>query len=251
MSVTDTTGAGSLTLDHYRRVLDDPRFGNSIWVSVRYTAGVVAGSLGVGIAVALLLDRAMAGRAVLRALFIMPWAMPFVATALIWRWMLDSQYGIVTYLLGLLGFDDVPNAFNSELALMTVSTIEIWKTFPLAAIMFLAGMQTVPREQYEAAALDGAGAWRRFRYVTVPGLRHTTRVLTLLLTLWVFGRAFMVIFLTTGGGPAGNTETMVLLTYLQGFGQFDLNGAAALGMIVLAIASVLTVIYLRMARDEK
>ena len=194
--------------------------------------------------------RALAGRAVLRALFVMPWAMPFVATALIWRWMLDPQYGVLTYLLSLVGFDDV-NAFSAELALLSVSLIEIWKTFPLAAIMYLAAMQAIPRELHEAAALDGAGAAQRFRHITVPGLRHTTRVLTLLLTLWVFGRAFMIIFLTTGGGPAGATETVVLLTYLRGFGQFDLGGAAALGMVVLLIAALLTVAYLRTARDDR
>jgi multiple sugar transport system permease protein len=250
MSLADPATGSSLSRLHYQRVLTDPRFGASLWISVLYTVGVVAGSLAAGMGVALLLDRALAARALLRALFVMPWAMPFVATALIWRWMLDPQYGVLTYLLDLVGVGNV-NAFGAELALLSVSLIEVWKTFPLAAIMFLAAMQAIPRELHEAAALDGAGTWQRFRHVTVPGLRHTTRVLSLLLTLWVFGRAFMVIFLTTGGGPAGATETVVLLTYLRGFGQFDLGGAAALGMVVLLIATVLTVAYLRTARDDR
>jgi multiple sugar transport system permease protein len=249
MSLADPAAGTGLTTRHYGQVLTDPRFAASLWISVQYTVGVVVGSLVAGVAVALLLDRAVAGRPLLRALFVMPWAMPFVATALVWRWMLDPQYGVLTYVLGLVGLSGV-NAFSAELALLSVSLIEIWKTFPLAAIMFLAAMQAIPRELHEAAALDGAGAWGRFRHVTLPGLRHTTRVLTLLLTLWVFGRAFMVIFLTTGGGPAGATETVVLLTYLRGFGQFDLGGAAALGMIVLVIAGLLTVAYLRTARDD-
>jgi ABC-type sugar transport system permease subunit len=243
-------GVAGFTLANYTDLLTDSRFHRSAFISIQYTIAVVAGSIAAGMGTALLLNRKVRGIAVLRSLFIMPWAMPFVATALIWRWMLDSQYGVLTYALTFFGIDQVANPFSSGSALVTVSVIEIWKTFPLAAIMMLAGMQAIQKELYESAAIDGAGPLRRFRHVTLPGLRHTTRAVTLLLTLWIFGRAFIVIFLTTGGGPGGATETLVLLTYLEGFNQFDLHGAAAVGMVTLAISILLTIIYRKVAKDD-
>ncbi|MFC7548690.1 carbohydrate ABC transporter permease [Plantactinospora sp. GCM10030261] len=244
-----STEESSLTAGNYIDLLTDTRFQHAAFVSLIYTVAVVGGSLAVGMGTALLLNRKVRGVAVLRSMFIMPWAMPFVATALIWRWMLDSQYGVLTYGIDALGGGTLPNPFSSNLALATVSVIEIWKTAPLAAIMLLAGMQAIPKELYESAAIDGANVWRRFLHVTLPGLRFTTRAVTLLLTLWIFGRAFMVIFLTTGGGPGGATETLVLLTYLKGFNQFDLHSATATGMVTLAIALILTVGYRRAAND--
>jgi multiple sugar transport system permease protein len=250
LSLTSKDRAG-FTLENYTELLTDGRFHHAALISLLYTAAVVIGSLVAGMGAALLLNRKVRGTAILRSLFIMPWAMPFVATALIWRWMLDSQYGVVTYGLGLLGFDEMANPFSSGTALVTVSLIEIWKTFPLAAIMMLAGMQAIQKDLYESAAIDGAGAFRRFRHVTLPGLRYTTRAVTLLLILWIFGRAFIVIFLTTGGGPGGATETLVLLAYLEGFSQFDLHGAAAIGMVTLAISLLLTFIYRKASSDDE
>lgn len=248
LGLSFSTDESGFTARNYVDLLTDSRFHHAAFVSLVYTVAVVGGSLAAGMGTALLLNRKVRGIAVLRSMFIMPWAMPFVATALIWRWMLDSQYGVVTYGIDALG-GTVPNPFSSNLALATVSVIEVWKTAPLAAIMLLAGMQAIPKELYESAAIDGAGVWRRFVHVTLPGLRFTTRAVTLLLTLWIFGRAFMVIFLTTGGGPGGATETLVLLTYLKGFTQFDLHSATAIGMVTLAIALVLTVGYRKAAND--
>lgn len=241
---------GAFTIEHYTRALSDPRFMASLGVSVTYTVLVVVGSLVVGMIVALLLDRPVKGRALLRALYILPWAMPFVSTALIWNWMLDPQYGVMTWVIESFGGDVTTSPFNSSYALITVSAIEIWKNFPLAAMMLLAGRQNIGAELYEAAALDGANAWSRFVHVTLPGLRPTIIALTLLLVLWTFGRAFMVIFLITGGGPAGGTETLVLRTYQTGFQLFDLPGASALGIIVMLMAGILTIIYLKVARDD-
>ncbi|KRB36627.1 carbohydrate ABC transporter permease [Microbacterium sp. Root180] len=241
---------GVFTFDNYLRAVGDPRFAASLGVSVVYTVLVVTGSLVLGMAVAMLLNRPIRGRAVLRALYVLPWAMPFVSAALVWRWMLDPQYGVVTFLVEALGGEVSASPFNSPFALLTVSVIEIWKNFPLAAIMLLAGRQNIGQELYEAASLDGAGAWSRFVHVTLPGLRGTLVALTLLLVLWTFGRAFMVIFLTTGGGPAGATETLVLRTYQTGFQLFDLPQASALGIVVMLIAALLTVFYLKVARDD-
>jgi multiple sugar transport system permease protein len=234
-------------LANYAVLFRDPAFVHSVAVSVLFTAASVAGAYAVGLAAALLLNRAFPGQSVLSGLVILPWAMPYVAAAMIWSWLFDYQYGLFNYLLNVLGIVHGKVGFLTDprLALWAVVTVQIWKIFPLAAVLLLAGLKTIPAEQVDAARVDGAGRWGVFRHVTLPGLRPITVVLGLLLTIWVFGRSFTVIYVMTGGGPVDATLNLVLMTFQQGFQLFHLSRAAALGTIVMCVSAVFAAAYLK------
>jgi len=245
----NTVGAGLgkfVGLEQYATVISSGYFPRVLWTSVLWTVGNVVFVLGIGLATALLLDRRFPGRAAVRALFILPWAIPYVAAALIWGWIFDYEYGVLNYLLRTTG--TVNHKINFLLAcptaLASLTGVSVWKLFPLGTVMFLAGLQTIPAEYYEAAKVDGANALQSFRYITLPGLRNVTIVLTLLITIWTFGRAFTIIFLLTEGGPAGCTETIVIRSYLEAFKFFHIGTASALGTIVLAISLAFSLAYL-------
>jgi ABC-type sugar transport system permease subunit len=200
----------------------------------------------VGLATALMLDRKFPGRAAARALVILPWAIPYVAAALIWGWLFDYEFGVLNFLALSTGLVD--HKLNFLLAcpdaLISLTGVSIWKLFPLGTVMFLAGLQTIPAEYYEAARVDGAGSLQCFWYITQPGLRSVTIMLTLLITIWSFGRAFTIIFLLTEGGPAGCSENIVIRSYLEAFKFFHIGTASAIGVIVLLISLVFSVAYL-------
>ncbi|GAA1925357.1 hypothetical protein GCM10009775_16980 [Microbacterium aoyamense] len=215
-----------------------------------FAVGTVLGGLVIGLSVALLLNRTFRGRGVVRMLLIVPWALPIVPAVLVWRWALDAQFGIVNQILRITGITQENIAWLNDpaWALPTVIIIQVWRTFPFAAIFLLAGLQNIPRERYEAAALDGAGWWQQLRYITLPGLRAVTAVLALLMTVWAIGADITVIFLATRGGPAGATTVLSLDAYIQAFERYDFGRAAALGTVVLLLSTVPAWLYLRSRR---
>lgn len=235
-------------LGEYRRIVASPFFLNSLIVSGLYSIGNLSGTWVLGLGTALMLNRPFLGRSLARALTILPWAIPYVAAALIWGWMFDYNFGVINYILRSLHLvpSNVQWLTGCPAALWSLTGVSIWKLFPLGTVMFLAGLQTIPFELYEAARVDGAGRIMTFRHVTLPGIRPVGIVLTLLITVWAFGRAFTIIFLLTEGGPAGCTDTLVIRTYLEVFKFFHPGTGAALGVIVLIISLAFSFVYLRL-----
>lgn len=229
---------------NYERLFVDPYFWNSVRVTLLYGAGSVVCTYLVGLAFALLLNRNFPGRDLIRTLFILPWAIPEIVAALIFVWMLDAQFGIINYVLVSAGLIAQPLAWlaSRELALPALILVTTWQQFPLAMLILLAGLQTIPKEEYEAAAVDGANAWSRFVHVTMPGLKVVNMVLILLLTLNSFRRA-TVLYAMTGGGPARTTETLSILTYNTAFDYQRIGYAAAIGTTLLIILLILSLIY--------
>jgi len=167
--------------------------------------------------------------------------------------MYSYDYGVLNYVfqsLPLIG-GKIEFLTSSPEAFYSVAALSIWKLFPVAMVMYLAGLQTIPKELYEAATVDGARVIARFRYVTLPGLKSITTTLVLLIAIWTFGSAFTAIFVLTEGGPGGVTETLVLRTYLEAFKYFRPGTAAAMGMIVLFISLVFTLLLLRLSRRRE
>jgi multiple sugar transport system permease protein len=250
LSVYSNTVGGGLGqfvgLDQYGAVLSSAYFPRVLRTSVLWTAGNVVFVWGIGLATALMLDRRFPGRAIARALLILPWAIPYVAAALIWGWMFDYEFGVLNYLVRATGLSSQKINFLLACpdALISLTGVSIWKLFPLGTVMFLAGLQTIPAEYYDAAKVDGAGPLQSFWYITLPGLRNVSIMLTLLVTIWTFGRAFTIIFLLTEGGPAGCTENIVIRSYLEAFKFFHIGTASAIGVIVLMISLVFSVAYL-------
>ena len=236
-------------LDNYVRLASDPYFWNSVWVTLVYSAAVTASTYAVGLGLALLLNRRMPGRGLLRTIIIMPWAIPEVVAVLIFVWLLDAQYGVINYVLVEAGLLRAPAAWlsDADLAMPALVLVTCWQQFPLAMLILLAGLQTVPRELYEAAMSDGAGRWAVFRHVTMPGLRSVNLVLVLMLVLNSFRRV-TVIYAMTAGGPARATETLSILTYNTAFQYQRLGYAAAVGTMLLLILLVLSLVYMRAAR---
>jgi multiple sugar transport system permease protein len=232
-------------LRNYARVLSSPEFASSLRVSVIYTIVGVAGSYALGLCFALLVAPAFRGRALMRALLIAPWAMPPVVTSIVWLWMYDPQFGVVNFLLQQVHVIGGNLAWLADpfWALPSVIAVTIWKNTPLAMVVLLAGLQSIPHDLYESARMDGAGRISEFRYVTLPGLRPVSAVLVLMLTLWIF-KEFTYVYVLTGGGPGQATETLVFQVYEQAFKQLDFGLAAATGVLVMLICFLFAAVYI-------
>ena len=250
--LTGTVAGGNhwAGLDNFRRLFASSEFWQAVRVTLTFTVGSVAGTIVLGFAAAMLMQRSFRGRRVVRSILLIPWVMPLVPATLVWQWMFDSQYGCVNYLLTATGISahGVDWLNQPHTALASVLIVQAWRNFPFAAVMYLAGLQTIPSERYEAARTDGANGAKIIWYITLPGLRQVTRMLVLLVTIWSFGTSLTVILLLTSGGPAGATQTLTLLSYSDAFAQYDYGAATAIGTLVLVISAIFAAGYLRLAR---
>lgn len=240
-----------LGLKNYVDVLSDPMTWHSTFITIAYTAGSMIPAFVFGLALALLLNQRFAGRRVVRGLAMLPWAVPSVLTSIAFLWLFDASYGAVNYLLRLTGViqHDIGWFSSAQTALLAVIMPTIWKSFPFFTLTLLAAMQSIPADLYEAARIDRANRWQRFRYVTWPGIRSPAVLSLVLNSLWAF-REFDIIFVTTGGGPTGATETLGVRSYLDAFSYFKVGQAAVLGMLMLAIALVFVLLARRPLKKE-
>ena len=237
---------------HYHRALfEDEIFWASLGRTIVWTAGSVAGGYIIALALALLLNREMYGRGLFRALLLVPWVIPDAATALIWKWLYADQYGVINFLLISSGLVDrqIQWLADTRLAMLSVIIVQIWKLTPVMFIVLLAALQNVPTELHEAAELDGAGRFQRFRYVTFPVIKPTSVIITLLASIWTF-QSFDIVYLLTGGGPADATEILPTLIYQKAFWASEIGYASALGMLTLVCLVILSVAYLFVYRSQ-
>jgi multiple sugar transport system permease protein len=236
-------------LRNYARLADDATFWHSLGVSFAFTASAVALHLSIGLALALVVNELRTARTALRIVFLTPWMVAPAVGATIWLWLLEPQFGVVNYLLRAAGAITAPVAWLGEpgTALASVLAVDVWRGVPFVMLLMLAGLQTIPVDQYEAASIDGAGAWMRFRFVTWPNLRYLVIVATTLDVINTI-RHYDIIGVMTGGGPAGGTEVLPALIYNTAFRGNRLGEAAAIGIALLGIVLVLAVVYVRTAR---
>ena len=234
-------------LDNYVRMAGDSDFWEAVGRSIFYTAGVVAGSLALGMGAALLTRGAFRGRWLARTMFILPWAIPGVAAALVWGVMYDPNFGILNRLLSTLtqGALTPEWLLQRDLVLPSLMLVQVWNEFPIAYIFQLAGLMAIPEELYEAAAVDGAGGLAKFRSITVPMMRFVLAVTMLIIAIFGF-RSFAVIFVLTGGGPAKHSETLIVQTYNEAFRRYDFSYSATLGVASVIVTLILTAVYLRL-----
>ena len=242
--ILNYTAGKFIGLANFNALFQDEYFWNSLRVTAIYGAASVICTYALGLGFALLLNRDFKGRGFIRTIFILPWAIPEVVAVLIFAWMLDPQFGVGNYLLVMIGVIEQPQAWlsQSHLALPALVVLTAWQQFPLAMLILLAGLQTIPEEQYEAAKMDGAGAWTRFVHVTLPGLRSVNVILILLLILNSFRRVTMI-YAMTRGGPARSTETLSVLTYNTAFEYQRVGYAAAVGTVLLLILLAFSFVY--------
>ncbi len=238
--------------DNYVQLAQSSKFWEGLLVTVIITAGVVIGAVLLGLIFALLLNLRFKGRGVMRSLMVIPWAIPPVAAVLAWLWILDSQFGILNYILKVMGIieGNIQWISNTRMAVVSVTLVQIWKQVPIAAVMLLAGLQTIPNELYEASSIDGASYMQRLVHITLPGLKTTAGFLILLITIWTF-RQFTVIYLMTEGGPNRATETLVIQIYREAFKYFDIGYAAAIGTITFGISLLFGAVYFRCTTERR
>jgi multiple sugar transport system permease protein len=236
-------------LANYALMLTDPTFWHSVMVSALYVGIVIGMAFLIGLGTALLLNRRMPGRRILRTLLLMPWAVPGVVAAITFLWMLDGSFGIVNATLRSFGITGPPWYVDRNTALVAVTLPAIWKAYPLITLVVLAALQSIPSELYEAARIDGASASREFRHITWPGIRGPATLALMISSLAVF-RDVDIIFTSTRGGPSRLTETVSLFVYNEGFQYFRMGTAAAAGLLMVLAALLGSLLAIRVIRHD-
>jgi multiple sugar transport system permease protein len=225
---------------NYERAWTDTHFWETVWRTLVFTVTAVGLELLLGLAAALALHRICFGRGLARTAALVPWVLPTSALALGWIWIFNDQFGVFNDLLQRSGLVSAPAAWLGRpgSAFGALILADVWKTTPFLTILMLAGLQTIPAELYEAAALDGASRWRQFRHVTLPLLRPVIFVAVLFRALQSF-EIFDLVYVMTGGGPGGATETVALYTYRNFMRYLDFGYGAALLVLSSGILALL------------
>lgn len=232
-------------LQNYSRALSDPDFQEALGRTLYFTVTSVGAEVVLGILVGLLLNQPFRGRAMARALLVLPIAMPTIVSSMMWRIIFNPEFGSLNALLKQLHVIDVYRSWLGEpgLAMNMVLIAEVWKNFPLVAVVVLAALQIVPPELHEAAVMDGAGVFRRFFSVTLPVLLPSLSVVIVLRTIEAF-KVFDIIYIMTRGGPADATKTASFFVYNESFSYLKAGSGAAYAMVVVTISLVLIALYL-------
>jgi multiple sugar transport system permease protein len=231
-------------LSNYVRLFSTPLnwqvFGNTLY----YMGVIVPVGTALALGLALALNWGLRGIVLLRSLYFLPVISSTVAVSLVWGWLYNQQFGLINYLLSLVGITGPAWLADTRTAMPAVIIMSIWKGLGYNMVIFLAGLQGIPQELYEAAAIDGAGAWARFRYVTLPLVSPTTFFVVVLSTIAAF-QVFDQTYVMTGGGPAYSTTTLALFIYQNAFQWFHMGYAAALSYVLFAAVAVVTLVQFR------
>ena len=238
-------------LDNWRGVFSNPLFTGSLWHTIVFTLGSLLGQFVLGLALAVFFSRRFKLSGFVRAVLLLPWLVPMVVSAVVWRKLLDQDTGVLNTLLMNLHFVDspVPWLSSPNVALLSAVLVNIWIGIPFNMVILYGGLQEIPRDLHEAAALDGAGAWRTFRSVTLPLLRPVVTVV-LVLGFMSTVKILDLILALTGGGPADSTQTLGTVTYQLSFQQLDFGQGAVVGNILILVSAVFAVLYLRANRSD-
>jgi multiple sugar transport system permease protein len=239
-------------LENYLRIFDDANFWRSLSASVIWVAGSVIPQFLLGLALALILNENFRGRAIFRVLTIMPWAVSGVVAGLMWLWIFDGTIGVLNDLLMRAGMINrpIPWTLFPDSTWITLFVANAWRGTPFFAIMFLAALQGIDHDLYEAAKIDGANAWRRFWHVTLPLIRQTIIISTLLRVIWTFNY-IDIIFTMTEGGPLNATRTLAMHIFETAYTDSDFGYAATLAVITCLILTVFSIIYWKLGGAEE
>lgn len=237
---------GFAGLDNFKEIVSDKDFWNSLTVSVKWVVSEVLLQLIFGMIIALILNQNFKGRGFFRAITFIPWAMSGVLTAVLWSLIYNENVGLLNDILMKIGLLDEPKAWlaNSDLVFRSVVVAELWRGIPFFAISLLAGMQGLSQDVYEAARVDGANKIKTFIYVTLPLLKDTIVLTTLLRTIWEFNSVDLIYSLT-GGGPVGKTTTLSMLIANQALTTNNYGYGSAISVVSFFILAIIAVIYMK------
>jgi len=239
-------------LDNYGYVLTDPDFLDALLRTLHFTIGSVAAELVLGILVGLLLNQPFRGRALVRSIVILPWALPTIVNAMLWRLSLNPDYGSVNALLTQLHIIDQYQSWlgDPDRAMNMVIIADVWKNYAIVALVVLAALQTIPSDLYEAMRIDGAGAWSRFWNLTVPGILGPLTVVMVLRLIDSF-RVFDIIYVMTRGGPADSTKTLSFFVYQESFAFLRAGSGASYAVICAILSAILIAIYIFLLKRQE
>jgi multiple sugar transport system permease protein len=254
LSVTDTTvgvPGKFVGLDNFKKIWSDDIFHIAVWNTCLYTLVTTIVKLALGLWLALLLNRNFKGKAFMRAFILLPFIIPTVLSTFAWKWMFDPTFSVLNYVLWHVGL--IHGRINwlgdPVLAMISVIIVNVWRGVPFYAISLLAGLQTISPELHEAAAIDGARAWARFRHVTWPLLLPVTLVIVLFSVIQTFAD-FQLVYVLTGGGPANATQLFATYAYQLGIGTGLLSQGAAISLAIfpiLLLVVIVQLVYIRKA----
>ena len=239
-------------LKNYSALLKDKVYWKSLKNTAIYTVGCIIAKLLLGLLWAVLLNQNFHGKSFFRTALLIPWALPGMVAAMTWRWMYDSTYGIINSLLLSLGIIDLPINWlsNPKIVLFSAMIVNIWRGVPFFMFSILGELQTLDTQVYEAATVDGAGIFKQFRYITIPGISNVLKVTTLLSTIWTFND-FENVWLVTGGGPLYASSVIASYTYDMAFIQNKLGKALSISVSVIPILLVLMIFFSRMKKQDE
>jgi multiple sugar transport system permease protein len=239
-------------LENFAYILDDTDFRAALGHTFYFTFVSVSIEVVLGVLVALLLNQEFVGRTFVRALLILPWALPTIVNAVMWRLIYNPEYGSLNALLTQLGLMETYRSWLGDpaTAMNMVILADVWKNYPLVALIVLAGLQTIPRELYEAAIMDGAGAWKRFWNITLPGILGPLSVALVLRAIEAF-KVFDIIYVMTRGGPADTTKTASFFVYQESFTYLRAGSGAAYALTVTALSGLMIALYVLMLRRRE
>ena len=243
--------SGFAGLDNYGKMLGDPRFMNSLWLTVVYTSSTVCLQILVGLSLAMLVQQIPRGQALLRIAAILPIVLAPVVVGLFWRTLvLAPDVGLVDLVTRALGLGSQNWLGDPQLALISVIAIHTWQWTPFTFLVFLATLATLPADVYEAARLDRANAWQRFRYLTLPLIRPAIIMVVIMRTMTALS-AFAAIFAATGGGPGSSTEILNLYAYRTSFTELNLGYGSSLAMVLLGLTLAVSYVMFKRRKAAK
>lgn len=248
---TPTLQGGFVGLSNYAELMASGEFWRSLYNTLLWTVLTLILQIVFGIAAALMLNQAMFMRSLARSLILFPYFVSTVVAVLVWRWLFNDLYGILNHAAMWAGLLSMPLDWLGAMpnAMASIVLVGAWKYFPFVVIAVLARLQTIPESLYEAARIDGAGAWSRFTDVTLPQLRDVLVVVILLRAIWDF-KEFDLIYLLTGGGPVIATQTLPLMVYKEAFGLNEMGRASAVAVAMMLVMLVFMIAYLRLNRSQ-
>ena len=251
IQVSFQTESGTFTFANFSRLVSDQFFLSALTHTFVYAVAALTIEFLLGLALALLLHGAIRGRNWFRALLLVPLMLPPVVVGVIWRLMLNSNFGALNGTLKRFGIstDSLTWTASPKLAMVSVIVADVWQWTPFMFLILLAGLQAIPQEPYEAALVDGSTAWQTFRYVTLPLLKPAILIALLLRTIDLL-RVFDHIFILTEGGPGFATETLSLYIYRTAFRFSNFGYAAAMSFVLLLLTNLISVAYIRMLRAQ-
>jgi multiple sugar transport system permease protein len=234
-------------LDNYIAVLSNAEFWTSLRITATFTVGALIFEVITGVLLSLLLNEKFLGRGILRSAMLLPWAIPSVIAGVMWKWIFNPKFGVLNGLLFQLGIIKEYQSwvgFDPTLAMAALIFVQVWNALPFNTIVLLAALQGIPSDLYEAATVDRAGMWSRFRHITIPWLSQPIMIIMILSTMGGF-RVFDLVYVLTGGGPGDSTRVVTFTAYKKAFDALDFGTANAYAYILTAITLIIGLIYIR------